>query len=340
MKNLTNIILIIVILFIAGLFYWALFIPKEEVTQKIYATLKEQEKRADLSFKKVTFEEVSSGVKYWELSAQTAMINKDQGIASLKQVDGTFFKKGKASLKFNSPSARWDMKKREIMLDQPFGYDIALKTKLPFLLRSAKKNPASVFNLPKSYRKEPGYWFQAKNLSWKMADEKIICSGGIVLNKAEVSGYADKLSGDVALEKVALEGKPYIIIRPEKSSPITVEAEAFEVVSLNDTFLATGHPRIIWETAIINADEVKYLQAAQRLDLNGNVSLNYNDIRAAGDSSSYFTFLQQVLLRGKAWAEQGNNRLSGDKIIVRLKDRKIYLSGKSKVVITEEELKK
>ena len=46
------------------------------------------------------------------------------------------------------------------------------------------------------------------------------------------------------------------------------------------------------------------------------------------------------MLEGKAQAQQGQNQLSGDKVMVSLKDQKIYLLGKSRVTITEEKLKK
>ena len=85
------------------------------------------------------------------------------------------------------------MKKKEIYLDKPFGYDISIEKKALALFRSLKNNPLSLFNLPQIYQQQPGYWFQAKNLSWKLADQLLVCSGGIVLNKREVTGYAEKL---------------------------------------------------------------------------------------------------------------------------------------------------
>lgn len=331
--------LILALVFIAGLFYWSLFVPKEEITERIQRTIKEQEKRADLSFKKVTFEEVSAGIKYWELTAETAMINKDQKIAALKTVQGTFFKKGKRSLKFTSPSAIWDMDKKEIYLDKPFGYDIALESKAAKIMKSIRDKPLSVFNFPKIYKKEPGYWFRANNLSWKLSDQKLVCSGGILLNKGEITGFAQSLAGDVALEKFSLLGDPRIVIKPEDEPPLTFEAEAFEVISTQDILIAHGNPRVTWTSAQVTADQAKYVQPENKLDFEGNVKLKYKDIDAAGQTASYLTLSQQVTLKGQAWATQGNDSLKGEKILVSLKDKKISLVGRSRVVITEEKLR-
>ena len=231
MKIGSRIALLVFIAFIGGLFYWALFSPKEDVSKRIYKTLQEQEKRADLSFKDVTFEEVVAGVKYWQLKAKSAMVNKSTGIATLKDSRGDFFKKGKPVLRFRSPAALWDMKKKEILLDKPLGYDVKLERKITDLLKTLTKSRFSIFNLPKIYKTGFGYWFQAKNLSWKLADERLLCTGGIVLNKGEVTGYSEKLEGDVALESILLRGDPKLVVTPDNTSPLTLEAEVFEIVS-------------------------------------------------------------------------------------------------------------
>ena len=88
------IIFIALTILIIGLFYWTFFTPPEDVSQRIQRTLQEQEKRADLSFKDVTFEEVEGTVKYWQLQAKTALVNKSTGVATLQNSNGTFFKNG------------------------------------------------------------------------------------------------------------------------------------------------------------------------------------------------------------------------------------------------------
>ncbi len=333
------IFILALILLVLLYFYWALFVPKEDVSERIYRTLKEQEKRADLSFKEVTFKEVVGEIKYWELTAKSAMVNKSTGIATLKESEGTFFKEGKAVLRFRSPAALWDMKKKEIHLDKPLGFDISLERKISTLLATLKKSRFSVFNLPKLYSKEAGYWFKANNLSWQLTNQKLICSGGILLNKGEVTGYSERLEGDVGLERVVLEGKPKVVIAPDGVSPITLEATRFEVVSPEDTIYARGNPKIFWKDAEVLADSMKYLQRGRFLDLSGRVKIDYKDIQAWGDTAQYFTEEEKVILAGNARAVQGENELSGERVNVSLKDKKISVIGKGKVIITEEELK-
>jgi lipopolysaccharide export system protein LptA len=339
MKLGSRIILIIAVVFIAGIFYWALFSPKPDVSERIYQTLKEQEKRADLSFKDVTFEEVVAGVKYWQLKAQTAMVNKSTGIATLKDSKGSFYKEGKPVLLFRSPAALWDMNKKEIILDKPLGYDVNLERQISSLIKTLKSRRLSVFNLPKLYKQGLGYWFQAKNLSWKLADQKLLCTGGIMLNKGEVTGYSERLEGDVALENIVLEGKPRIVVTPAKTTPITLEADIFEIASVENTISARGRPRIFWEEAIVTAERLKYLQADQVLKLTGNVRVFYKDIRAFGNAADYLTEESRIILEGDARAFQGENKLRGEKVMVSLKDKKISVVGRGKVIITEEELK-
>lgn len=327
------------LLFAAWIIYWALFSPKEDISTRISRTIDEQSKHADLYYKKVTFEEVSGTAKYWQLSAVTAMVNKSTGLATLKDATGIFFKRGRPTLKFRSPSALWDMTKKEIYLDQPVGYDINLESKITKLLAKKPLGSTSFFNLPTFDSHQLGYWFQAHNLSWKVADQRLVCSGGILLKKGNVSGFAEKLSGDVALEKVFLTGQPRLELQLKKSFPVTVEAAEFEIVSSQDRFFAHGQPRITWGPAVVLAEGASYLQRQKKLDLTGGVQINYKDISAFGQEGSFLTEAQLITLSGEASAQQGANKLSGNKVQVSLKDQKISLLGKGKVVITEEEKK-
>ncbi|MFH1541871.1 MAG: LptA/OstA family protein [bacterium] len=340
MKLSTKIILGAITIFFIGIFAWVAFSPKEDISERIYRTLKEQENQADMAFKQVSFEEVVAGIKYWQLIAETAMVNKSTQLSTLKISKGNFYQNGKPVLSFNSPIALWDMKKKEIFLDQPLGYDVSLKDKIEGLLAQQKAGAASIFNLPKLYAKNPGYWFQAKNLSWKLATQQLICSGNIILNKGEITGRADRLTSDVGLQNIILDGRPVLTIEPTNSSPITLEAVSFQVISPKDEIIASGAPEIRWEEANILAGKMKYLQAENILELSDRVKVNYMDIEAWGDSAQYFTEEQTIILSGKARATQGENTLAGKKVRLSLKDKKISVIGQGKVVITDEDLAK
>lgn len=325
--------------FVGWLFYWALFAPKKDLSQLIYTTMMEQAKQADLSFKQVSFEENSNGEKFWQLQAVSAMVNKNTGLATLQNTRGTFYKKGKAVLKFRSPAALWEMNKQEIYLDKPLGYDAAYEKQVLALIKGMQARPLSVFNLPQAYRQGLGYWFQAKNLSWKVADQLLLCSGGISLNKGEVSGQAATLKGDVEFNNVVLEGEPRFQIASPGSAPVTIEAVSFEIASAADLLTARGNPVISWREARITAQAASYRQTAKILKLTGDVRVTYKDISASGAAADYLVDSQKVVLTGDARANQAGNNLSSDQIVVSLAEQKIALAGRSRVVIGEEQSK-
>ena len=57
---------------------------------------------------------------------------------------------------------------------------------------------------------------------------------------------------------------------------------------------------------------------------------------AWGNSANYYIDDEIVEIIGNAQAKQGENRLKGKKIRVNLKDQKISVAGKGKIVISEE----
>jgi lipopolysaccharide export system protein LptA len=326
-------------LFIVGIFAWALFAPKKDLSQFIYTTMQEQAKRADVSFKTVSFEEVSNGEKFWQLRAVTAMVNKNSGLATLQETTGTFYKKGRPVLKFRSPAALWEMKKQEIYLDKPLGFDAAYERQITALAGKLRTDPLSVFNLPAQFRKGLGYWFQAKNLSWRVADQLLLCTGGIRLTKGEITGQAETLKGDVEFNKVVMEGQPRFTITPAGSAPVTIEAHSFEIASAQDLLSAYGDPVITWQDARITAQAASYHQNKKLLRLTGDVRILYKDIDASGAAADYLVAEQRIILTGGARATQAGSNLSSDRVVVSLKEQKISLAGRSRVVVTEEELK-
>ncbi|MCU0641273.1 MAG: hypothetical protein MUC35_04200 [Candidatus Margulisbacteria bacterium] len=324
--------------FIIWLLYWTLFAPKQDLTQLIYSTMQEQSKRADLSFKKVSFEEVVGSEKFWQLEASTAMVNNNTGVATLQDTSGTFYKKGRPVLKFRSPAALWEMKKQEIYLDKPLGYDASLERQITALIRNFQSDPRSLFSLPAQYRRGAGYWFKARNLSWKVADQLLLCTGGIHLTKGEISGRAERLLGDVEFNLVKLDGDPSFQIATASKAPVTIEARSFLIASAKELLSAEGSPTITWQTARITAHSAQYHQGEKLLRLTGDVSVSYEDIRASGAAADYLVAQQQIILTGTARASQGGSNLTSDRVIVSLKEQRIALAGRSRVVVTEEEL--
>jgi len=326
------------VVFILFLFIWALYLPKKEATQTIKKTLEEQKQRLDLFFQGVTFQEAVGSVKYWEIKAKSSSLNKDTGVVTLKDSQGTFFKSGRPVLKFISPQAVWNMNKKEIHLKDAVGYDVKSEEGVQKFLAEAQKYQTSVFTLPVRYRGAgEGYFFMAKNLSWKLADQKLLCRGGIWLNKGDIFGQGRELTADVGLEKVKLRGDPRIILSNQYLT--TIEAREFQVDSVKDILSAEGGVTLRSSDVKITAARIIFKQRLNLIEIFKAVNITYRDILATGDKALYDMKKEMIDLLHNTRLKRGKNTLTGDKIAVSLKDKTFKISGRTKAVITEEELK-
>jgi lipopolysaccharide transport protein LptA len=326
------------VLFILFLFIWALYLPKEEITSTITKTLEGQKERLDLLFQGVTFQESSGGVKYWEIKAKSSAINNTTGLATLEEAVGYFFESGRPTLKFLSPRAFWQMNKKEIYLENPLGYDVKSESKLKQFLSEIKDQEVSVFSLPARYKNPgEGILFKAKRLSWKLANKKMLCEGGIWLNKGEITGTGDTLQADVGLKKVLLYGNPRVIISNE--NPTLIVAERFEVDTPSDTLQAGGGVKIESDQIKITAERLVYHQKDDDLELQNKVVITYGDTRAESKRAHYDLKRQLITLTEATRFVRRGSRLSGNTIVVSVKDKTFKVLGKTKVVIPEAEIK-
>ena len=296
------------VLFILFLFIWALYLPKEEIADTISRILKQQRDRLDLFFQGVTFQESSGGVKYWEIKARSSSVNNTTGLATLEEATGYFYESGRPALKFLSPRAFWQMSQKEIYLENPLGYDVKSEGRIREFLSEIKDKDVSVFSLPARYRTAgEGTLFKAKKLSWKLTNKKLLCEGGIWLNKGEITGTGDTLQADVGLKNVLLYGHPRVVIMNEY--PTQIVAEEFEFDSPSDTVLARGQVLMQSGQIKVYADRAVYDQRAQTVTLTGNTRID----------------------------RQGSH-LSGKTIVFSVKDKTFKVQGQTRVVIPEEEI--
>ncbi|MBI5698978.1 LPS export ABC transporter periplasmic protein LptC [Candidatus Saganbacteria bacterium] len=297
------------VLFILFLFVWALYLPKEEIATTISRTLEQQRDRLDLFFQGVTFQESSNGVKYWEIKAKSSSLNNTTGLATLEEATGYFYESGRPALKFISPRAFWQMDQKEIYLENPLGYDVKSEGSIRKFLAEIKDKDVSVFSLPARYRTSgEGTLFKAKRLSWRMTNKKLLCEGGIWLNKGEITGTGDTLQADVGLKKVLLLGHPRVVIMNEY--PTQIVADEFEVDSPSDTLLARGRVEMQSGQIKVSANKAVYDQRAQTVTLTGNTRI----------------------YRQGSW-------LSGKTIVFSVKEKTFKVQGQTRVVIPEEEIK-
>jgi len=119
----------IIMSFLLGIFYWAVFVPKDDVNEKISKTLLEQREKADLFMKGVTFSETADGRKYWEIKAVTSKINNDTGNGRSYGCIRYFLQERKTSMNFLSPAVVWDMKKRKISIKSATGLKMTISSR-------------------------------------------------------------------------------------------------------------------------------------------------------------------------------------------------------------------
>ena len=334
LKKLSFFLLVAFILF---LFVWALYLPKQDVTKTISQTIEEQKSRIDLLFEGVTFQESQNGIKYWEIKARTSSLNKSTGKADLKNAVGTFFRSGKPALKFIAPRVFWDMNKKEILLKEPIGYDTKAEARVQEFLKQAKS--ISTFILPaRALKKGEGYFFKARELFWQLKTEQIICRGGIYLKKGEISGLADRLESDVALEKIKIYGNP-CVLNLINNTVNTIEAQNFTVDGANDEVSASGGIILTANGLKLTSDQLNYKQNNDTIFFKPSVKLTYQDAQAKSATAAYNVKDQVISLEKNAELTRNGSTLTGDKVMVSLKNKTFKVFGKTKIVIPGDDIK-
>ena len=299
MELIKKLLFFVFVIFILFLFIWALFLPKTEISQTIAKAIKSQSKRSDLSFKGVVVSEISNGTKYWEIRAKTSDLNNDNNTVILKDTNGSFFEKNKAELNFISPEIVWKMDKKEIKMKQPFGFDSKSKNKVKKLLNNSRQN---IFNLPD--KDGAGYYFKARDLTWKQKENKISCKGNIWFRRNKIIGYAQTLKSDIKFAHVLLGGDPKIVIT--KPQVTTIEAMYFEFNGPKDTIMA-----------------------------HGDITILSGSAKAYGKVGDYDLINELVTLKGNVKLEQEK---TGEIITYSVKNDRFEISGKSKAIIGGDKL--
>lgn len=337
LKKLSFFLLVIGIL---GLFVWALYVPKQDIAQNLIdSTLKEQKNRSDLFYKGVTFQEVENGVKFWEIKAKTSSINNSTKIASLEGTNGTFFQKGKPVLTFIAPSALWQMDKKQIDIYRAIGYDAnSDKASIDSIINKSKDMP-TYFELPAKYKgKGRGFFFKAENLSWDINDKNLFCKNGLWLQKGNISGMAKTLKGDVALEKVIISGNPIMYI--SNGYPAQLQAEQFLVDSKKNELSAKNGVTLTANKIVLKTAQAVFDQDKNIIHLSGGVTATYKNYRTTSQNAEYNVYQEKITLKTKAKLIRGKVELTGDKVAVNVKNRSFSISGKSKIVVPDEEMTK
>lgn len=341
MPRLNSLLPLFVVIVIVGFFIWGL-LPRDDYGKKVFETLQQEKQKADVVLDDATLAEVVNGVKYWELLAKTSSMNNTTGKADLTKVDGLFFDSGTPTLKFLAPTAVWNMRGNEIFLQDPIGYDIRSETSVKEMIakEQAASNGISRFHLStrNTGRSFEGYWFEAKNLEWKLSTKKLLCNGSISLTKGNVVINAEHLDADVGLQMVRLTGAPSAEIVTDGGS-ITMNADEFLVDSTKDVMIANRNVVIKKSGSVINADRSTYSQKDNSVALSGSVKLADGEIVANSNSANYNLTARAVTLTDNARARRGQSEISGEKMTVLLGQNRIIVEGRTKAQIKGTDIK-
>lgn len=329
----------LIILIILGFFVWAM-LPKDDFGKKISEQLKHDRSKADVIFKVATLAEIYDGIKYWELVAKTSVVNKSTGLAKMSDVDGIFYDNGRPTMKFIAPSATWYINKNEISLVTPIGYDIKSEGIIKAELEKVKDRSQiySIFHLPEfKLKSTEGYWFQAKNLNWKLATKKLLCSGAISLTKGNAVINAELLEADVRLDKVKLTGNPTGEISTNGGN-IMLTADEFLIDSATDIIIADKNVTISKDKARIKAGRATFNQRAGTITLRDGVNIKEDQLAASSRTAVYDLDNSKVLLSSEAKAKRSGNEVSGDRMTIYLGRNKIVVEGNTRTKVKEAEI--
>lgn len=305
MKMLKPALLAVAAILIFWIFYWAMFIPKETVTDKISQKLEEQKQRSDFQMKGVVFSEISNGIKYWEIKAITSQINRTTGVASLNDIKGYFYNRGKKSVDFIAPRVFWDMANKRIKIEAPVGYD-------------------------------RNYKFETAELNWALDTKTLSTETEIRLESGKLSITARGMNADAGLEKMVLRGGPKAVVR-QSQGDLKIEAEEFELNGSSGSFSANGDASVSSAGMTMSCRKIVYDKDRNILRAYGNVTMVFKDISAVAGIAEYFVGSGTVIMSGSARAARGGSELQGEKLKIDLKNNKMSLEGRSRVVVDEEE---
>ena len=152
-------------------------------------------------------------------------------------------------------------------------------------------------------------------------------------------------------------------------SDIEIQAERFEMDALKQELNAIGHVKVARGTMDLYGSKAVYNKTSKRLDIEGpitlksqkfnltcdsltadgvknsvtargNVKFTFDKITGKSDLALYDIGAETVTLTGSPKAWQGNDFISGEKILVLIAQNKLVTLGNTKLVFSEERLRK
>lgn len=87
----------------------------------------------------------------------------------------------------------------------------------------------------------------------------------------------------------------------------------------------------------IEADKIDIYQAEDRIEINGDAYLEYNNISAEADQIVYYSEREFLQLEGDVQGKKNGESFSADKVEVNLKTEEVHLQGQAKLMLSADE---
>ncbi|MFW6273816.1 MAG: LptA/OstA family protein [Halanaerobium sp.] len=104
-----------------------------------------------------------------------------------------------------------------------------------------------------------------------------------------------------------------------------------EIINLIDQAQVRG------PEAYIEADRIDIYQAEERIEVEGDAYLEYNDFWAEADQIVYYLDREFIHLKGNVKGERNGERFSADEAEINQKTEEVHLQGKARLTLPAEE---
>lgn len=116
------------------------------------------------------------------------------------------------------------------------------------------------------------------------------------------------------------------------------EGKSIELTgNLNQEILhLSGEAEVKGPDSFLKADQIDIYQAEDRIEVKGNVYLEYNDFWAQADSLTYYLEREFIELNGNVKGERNGEKFSASKAEINQKTEEVNLSGRATLILPQE----
>lgn len=166
--------------------------------------------------------------------------------------------------------------------------------------------------------------------------QEVIVSGGVELIQGKVKLTCQKAKVSLDKEEVKAEGK--VVFTSEN---LTLSSGELRFNNQTKYVLATLSPEAHFlregKTTTLTALQIETILEEEKAIAKGEVKITRENTQASCDLLTLYNNEQKAELVGNARATQGENKLSGEKIIIFFQEQRMIAKGETKVIVIPRE---